>query len=88
MAGQLPNIIAGLFSGPSIDRFSAQNVSIFCDAVNAIAVLFIPLLFVVELPDLALLRLLVFLFQVIDVPGQTAKSVTIPALIDCEGLPR
>ncbi|GHB50762.1 hypothetical protein GCM10007094_44760 [Pseudovibrio japonicus] len=63
-------------------------MSIFCDAVNAIAVLLIPLLFFVELLDLALLGFLVFLSQVIDVPGQTAKGVMIPALIDSEDLPR
>ncbi|WP_109315305.1 MFS transporter [Pseudovibrio ascidiaceicola] len=88
IAGQLPNIVVGLFSGPLIDRFSARTTSIFCDAVNAFAVLLIPLLYSVNLLDLALLGFLVFLSQVIDVPGQTAKSVMIPALIDQEGLPR
>ncbi|QUS58945.1 MFS transporter [Pseudovibrio brasiliensis] len=88
IAGQLPNIIVGLFSGPLIDRYSARTVSIFCDAVNAVAVLLIPLLYTVEMLDVALLGFLVFLSQVIDVPGQTSKAVMIPALIDKEGLPR
>lgn len=88
VAGQLPNIVTGLFSGPIIDRFSARNTSLFCDALNALAVLLIPLLYSVDLLDLAVLGVLVFLSQVIDVPGQTAKSVLIPALIDREQLPR
>lgn len=88
VAGQLPNILVGLFSGPLIDRFSAKIVSVLCDGINALAVLMIPLLYSVGLLDVLALGLLVFLSQVIDVPGQTAKSVLIPALIDRERLPR
>ncbi|MBV7336781.1 MFS transporter [Chloroflexi bacterium TSY] len=51
LAGQLPNIVIGFFSGPLIDRFSAKQVSVFCDAVNAIAIVLIPVLFSIGILD-------------------------------------
>jgi len=81
MAGQLPNLIVGLLSGPLIDKYSAKNISLISDAVNFFAILCIPLLFSLDMLDMVLLGLLVFLSQVIDVPGYTARSVITSSLI-------
>lgn len=88
LAGQLPNIIVGLLGGHLIDRFSAKRVSLVCDAVNALAVLAIPLLYSLDALHLLLLSGLVFLSQVLDAPGSTARRVLVPELIDRHGLPR
>ncbi|MDP6960017.1 MAG: MFS transporter [Dehalococcoidia bacterium] len=61
LAGQLPNLVVGLISGPFIDRFSARTVSLFSDAVNFIAILLIPLLFSLNVLDMVMLGFLVFL---------------------------
>jgi len=88
LAGQLPNLVVGLISGPFIDRFSARTVSLFSDAVNFLAILLIPLLFSLNVLDMVMLGFLVFLSQVIDVPGYTARNVIISSLIDQNRLPR
>lgn len=88
LVGQLPNIFVGLFSGPIIDRIGAKRVSLISDAINALAVLLIPLFFSLGLLDTALLAFLVFLSQVIDIPGQTSREVMIPAFIEEDHLPR
>jgi MFS family permease len=88
MAGQLPNLLAGFFSGHFIDRFSAKSVSLFSDAVNFFAIALIPLLFTVDMLQLGLLAGLVFFSQVMDSPGSTARRVLVPELIDKHKLPR
>jgi MFS family permease len=88
MAGQIPNILVGIVSGHFIDRFSAKSVSLFSDIVNALAIGLIPFLFNVEWLDMWVLGTLVFLSQVLDSQGSTARRVMIPELIDKHGLPR
>ncbi len=87
-AGQLPNILVGLFSGRFIDRFSARTVSLFTDGVNLFAVALIPLLFHLNALDMVLLGILVFFSKVFDTPGHTARQVIVTELIDKQGLPR
>ena len=87
-AGQLPNILVGLFSGRFIDRFSAGTISFFTDVVNFLAVALIPLLFHLNALDMVLLGILVFFSKVFDTPGQTARQVIVTELIDEQGLPR
>ncbi len=88
VAGQLPNVLTGLFSGYFIDRFSAKQISLFSDAVNFFAVMSIPVLYSIDALNLILLSSLVFLSQVIDTPGSTARRVMVPELIDRCRLPR
>ncbi|WP_217492123.1 MFS transporter [Veronia pacifica] len=88
ITAQLSNIIVGVFSGPLIDRFSARKVSVICDAINALAILLIPLFYSLEILDVTLLAGLVMLSKFIDVPGETAKAVLLPALISRDSLPR
>jgi MFS family permease len=88
LAGQLPNLLAGFFSGHFIDKYSAKAVSLFSDAINFFAIALIPLLFSVGLLELWLLAGLVFFSQVMDSPGSTARRVLVPELIDRYQLPR
>ena len=73
LVGQLPHIVASLFSGPVIVRLSPQKVSVGCDTINFIAVLAIPLFYSVGITDVFFLALMVFLSQVFDIPGNTSK---------------
>jgi MFS family permease len=88
LAGQLPNLLIGLLGGHFIDRYSAKSVSLFSDAVNFFAVLSIPILFSVDGLNLLLLSGLVFLSQVLDAPGSTARRVIVSKMIDEHRLPR
>lgn len=87
-AGQLPNIIAGIFSGQFIDRFSARAVSLFTDAVNFIAIALIPLLFHLNALEIVSLAALVFFSKIVDTPGHTARQVMLAELIEKHQLPR
>ncbi|MDB1124233.1 MFS transporter [Vibrio algarum] len=88
LAGQLPHILASLFSGPFIDRFSPLKVSIGCDVINFLAVVAIPLFYSVGITDILFLTVMVFLSQVFDIPGNTSKQVMLADMIDRYGLPR
>ncbi|WP_165901978.1 MFS transporter [Reinekea marinisedimentorum] len=88
IAGQLPNILVGLFSGQFIDRFSAKAVSLFTDAVNFMAIALIPLLFHLNALDMLWLGMLVFFSKVFDTPGHTARHVMLAELIEKHQLPR
>lgn len=87
-AGQLPNILVGIFSGHFIDRFNARLISLFSDALNFFAVALIPFLFHLGFLDILLLGLLVFLSKVFDTPGSTARQVMLAELIEKHQLPR
>ncbi|MEZ8374982.1 MFS transporter [Vibrio cyclitrophicus] len=88
LVGQLPHIIASIFSGTIIDRLSPQKVSVWCDVINFITVLLIPLLYSLGVTDVLFLTLMVFLSQVFDMPGNTSKQVMLAEMIDRYGLPR
>ncbi len=88
VAGQLPNIMVGIFSGPLIDRYSASRISYICDAINAIAVILIPVFYSLQMLDTLLLTALVFFSMLLDVPAQTAKNVIFARLISSHKLPR
>lgn len=88
LAGQLPNLLVGILGGHFIDRYSARSVSLVTDAVNAVSILLIPVLYLYGGLNLALLGVLVFLSQVLDAPGSTARRVLVPELIDQYALPR
>ena len=88
VAGQLPNIFIGLFSGYLIDRLSPRFISLASDLVNAVVILIIPLLYSLDKLNILILGGLVFLSQVVDVPGETARAVLMPSIIDRHKLPR
>ncbi len=88
LTGQLPNLLVGLFGGYVIDRWGAVRTSLTCDLINVFAVAMIPLLYQLEVLDVAALSVLVFLSKALDSPGQSAKQVLLAQVIEEQQLPR
>lgn len=73
-----PVILATFFGGAFVDRVGYKRVSILADLASGVTVALIPLLYVtVGLPFWQLL-ILVFLTNLLDAPGTTARSALIP----------
>ena len=81
-----PVILATFFGGAFVDRVGYKRVSILADLASGVTVALIPLLYVtVGLPFWQLL-ILVFLTNLLDAPGTTARSALIPELAAQAGM--
>lgn len=76
----LPGFLAGMFGGAVVDRLGFKRASILSDVANGAAIACIPLLY--QTVGLAFwqLLLLVFLGNLLDVPGLTARRSLLPDL--------
>lgn len=83
----LPVIIGGPLGGVLVDRVGYRRASIAADLASGVTVLAIAVLHsTVGLPFWGLLALL-FLSGLLDTPGQTARTVLLPALATAAGYP-
>lgn len=87
IAATLPIIIGGPLAGVLVDRIGYRRSSIVADAVSGVTVLAIAVLGSTDhLPLWGLLSLL-FASGVFDSPGQTARTVLLPAMACRAGVP-
>lgn len=76
----LPVVVAAFFGGSLVDRLGYKRTSIIADVTSGIAIAIIPLLyFTIGLQFWQLLAL-VFLGNLLDAPGNTARAALVPDL--------
>jgi predicted MFS family arabinose efflux permease len=83
----LPIIIGGAFGGVLVDRFGWRRSGVVADAASGITVLAIPVLAGFGALPFPLLLALVFLSNLLDTPGSTARAAQLPELTDLAGWP-
>lgn len=81
----LPSVIMSFFGGAVVDRMSARKLSIFSDLISGITVLFVPVLYLMDVLNFPLL--LMFLGALFDTPGSTARGTLLPRLSERAGMP-
>lgn len=83
----LPLMIGGLLGGVVVDRLGFRRASILADAASGLTVLAIPVLAAVDALPLGALLGLVFLSNLLDAPGNAARSSQLPELCDLARIP-
>ncbi|MGB7339250.1 MAG: MFS transporter [Phototrophicaceae bacterium] len=78
----LPIIIAMLFGGTLVDRIGYKQVSVFADFASGVTILIIPILHLTIGIQFWQLVLLVFLGNLLDAPGRSARQAMIPELAE------
>ncbi|MEM9953461.1 MAG: MFS transporter [Chloroflexota bacterium] len=82
----LPIIIAMLFGGTLVDRIGYKQVSVFADFASGVTILMIPILHLTIGIQFWQLVLLVFLGNLLDAPGRSARQAMIPELAEVAGV--
>jgi len=82
----LASVIAGFFGGAIVDRLGFKRTSITADLASAIAFSLIPLLHATIGLQFWELLILVFIGNLLDAPGTTARDALIPELAEFAGM--
>lgn len=82
-----PVVIGGALGGALIDKLGYRASSIIADFASGITVLAVPIVAASGGLHFGVLLLLVFLSGLLDAPGDTAKTVMLPALAERAGTP-
>jgi MFS family permease len=82
----LPGLVAGIFGGALIDRLGYKRVSVAADVISGIGIVLIPLLH--DTIGLAFWQLLVLVFvgELLTIPGVTARRAMLPELAALAGI--
>ena len=82
----LPVIVAAFFGGSLVDRLGFKRASIIADLTSGIAIAMIPLFY--QFLGLAFWQLLILVFigNLLDAPGGTARAALIPDLAKLAGM--
>ncbi|WP_243074185.1 MFS transporter [Microbacterium sp. SS28] len=90
VAATLPLVVGGLIGGVVVDRLGFRRASIAADAASGLTVLAVPLLASLDALPLWALLVLVFLSNLLDAPGSSARFSQLPELAELAGvdLPR
>lgn len=86
-AEMLPYVLLKLFGGPLVDRIGPRRTSIGSDAAAAVVVGAIPLLHATGALSFPVLLALVALAGTLRAPGDGAKTVLLPAVVERAGVP-
>ncbi|MDB5078962.1 MAG: hypothetical protein JWP00_886 [Chloroflexi bacterium] len=76
----LPTVFAAFIGGPLVDRLGFRRSSIITDCACAITIGLIPLLYSAGLLEFWLLLVLVFIANLFETPGGTARMALLPDL--------
>ncbi|WP_417561707.1 MFS transporter [Microbacterium sp.] len=87
IAATLPLVIGGVVGGAVVDRLGFRRASIIADAASGATVLAVPLLAAADALNLGALLALVFVSNLLDAPGEAARSSQIPELSALAGMP-
>lgn len=82
----LPIALAAFIGGTIVDRLGFKRTSIVADLASGITVAAIPLLYLTVGLDFAVLLALVFMTNLLDAPGSTARSAIVPELATRAGV--
>ena len=83
----LPVVVAAFLGGGLVDRLGYKRASIIADVTSGIAIALIPLLYHTFGLAFWQLLVLVFLGNLFDAPGTTAREALIPDLADLAAMP-
>jgi MFS family permease len=83
----VPIIIGGALGGVLVDRFGWRRSSIVADAASGATVLAIPILAALGILPFPLLLALVFLSNLLDTPGSTARVAQLPEVTELARTP-
>lgn len=83
----VPVVVGGALGGAVIDKLGYRASSIIADLASGITVLALPILAATTGLHFGVLLALVFLSGLLDTPGDTAKTVMLPALAEQAGTP-
>lgn len=84
--GILPMVIAMIFGGTLVDRIGYKRVSVLADLASGVTMLLIPLLHLTIGLEFWQLLALVFLGNLLDAPGGSARQAMLPELADEAGM--
>ena len=82
----LATVTAAFFGGGLVDRLGFKRTSIAADVASGVAVAIIPLLYVTVGLQYWELLVLVFVGNLLDAPGNTARDALIPELAEQAGM--
>jgi predicted MFS family arabinose efflux permease len=82
-----PIIVGGALGGVLVDRFGWRRSGVVADAASGLTVLAIPVLAALGTLPFPLLLALVFLSNLLDTPGSTARTAQLPELTERAGMP-
>lgn len=82
-----PYVVVKALVGPMIDKIGPRPVSVFADIVSAVAIGFIPLLHAIGVLSFPVLLGLVAIAGAVRGPGDSAKSVFLPAVAERAEVP-
>ncbi len=82
----LPRVIAAFLGGTLVDRLGYKRTSIVADCASTVAIALIPLLYATSGLEFWQLLGLVFLGNVLDAPGTTARQALVPDLSVMAGM--
>jgi len=82
----LATVVAAFFGGGLVDRLGFKRTSIAADVASGLAVALIPLLYVTVGLQYWELLVLVFVGNLLDAPGNTARDALIPELAQAAGM--
>ena len=83
----VPIVIGGALGGVFVDRFGWRRSGVVADAASGLTVLAIPVLAGLGMLPFPLLLALVFLSNLLDTPGSTARTAQLPELADLARTP-
>lgn len=82
----LPVVVASFFGGSLVDRLGYQRASVIADVTSGIAIAIIALLYYTVGLEFWQLLVLVFIGNLLDAPGNTARSALLPDLAKLAGI--
>ena len=81
-----PIVLATVFGGTIVDRVGFKPVSVFADLASGVTLMLIPLLHLTVGLAFWQLLALVFLGNLLDAPGSSARSAMVPELAEAAGM--
>ncbi len=82
MSAYLPTLLFGLFSGALVDRFDRRRLMMFSDAIRAVIILIIPLLYILDGLNGLVLGLLTFALASFNTLFNPARDALVGQMID------
>jgi predicted MFS family arabinose efflux permease len=83
----VPVVIGGALGGVLVDRFGWRRSGVVADAASGATVFAIPILAALGALPFPVLLALVFLSNLLDTPGSTARTAQMPELVELAGTP-
>jgi predicted MFS family arabinose efflux permease len=83
----VPLVVASALGGPLIDRIGARRAAVGSDVLSAVGISVIPLLHLTVGLQFWQLCLVVGVTALVRAPGDTARTVLVPALVEVAGTP-